>query len=179
MIKIQRHVYDENSADARELLPAGRYLVEVVAALEDPGEHHLTLRYSVLASDAPACPTGCVSDEKFYLSPAAQWRLAILLKRLGLQDRGKSTESAEFDPIDIVGQRLVVDVIHEQLTTQKGDPYTVHKWDKSGFRSSEDPRVAEFMAAVRVPSIRQPARHIPAAPNGARQTVMAGADPEV
>lgn len=172
MITMPRQAYDE-AGQERTLLPAGRYLVDVLAALEDAGGEYLTLRYAVVASDQ-AVPAGTVGDERFYLTPKSLKRLGILLKRLGVMERGEPTDDVvSFEPLDLVNRRLVVDVVHEQLQAKSGEHYTVHKWGFEGFWDHQDPRVAGFFSAP--PRAAAPTQNA----NGARQGVPAGADDEV
>lgn len=144
MITIKRDTYDHSDED-RVIIPEGRALVEIETVKEDDADY-LELRYRVKAHEDPAV-VGLSSDERFYLSDRAIKRLACLLKRLGIIERGGDDADLEFDPQDLVGADVVVDFTHEHKERKDGSTYSQHRWGFLQFWSVTDDRVKEFMAA--------------------------------
>lgn len=173
MIQIPRKTYDE-AEEERTLLPAGRYLIEIIDAEEQNAGEYVLVKYRTLAPNA-----GVKSEERFFLSEAALKRFAALCKRAGLVDRGEdSTEALMIDPFDLGGVRMVVDLIQENVTSKKGREYVAHRWDFMGFWKADDPRVADFVRSLQA-ARRPPAPAQQAAPNGRQPVAATATDDEV
>lgn len=141
MIEINRSK-DTGDQDTTPLIPEGRHLVRITS-VSDEDSDYLLVAYRVVASRARAA-VGMTGSERFYLSEKAIWRLSMLFKRAGLQDRGEpADEAAAYDEQELVGQQLVVDVEHEV-----GKVRTYAKWAGGGFWPESHKDVAEFVASL-------------------------------
>lgn len=165
MITIPRDKLDEPV-----LLPECRALVRILAARE--GEDEVVVRYQILAA-TDAAAQGVTTTEKFALAPNQIGKLSILFKRAGVQERGTPAEdAAEFDPEELVGLELVVDVVHHKFQGKKGQDITVSQWPWGAYWPLGDPKVADFMRSVRGGR----AAAAPAVNGAARQTVPSDDD---
>jgi hypothetical protein len=90
-------------------------------------------------------PPGCqfiggMFVERFGLGDASHWRLGILLKRLGLKARGEDGDLLEFDERDLIGHRVIADVIMDEYPSKKsGKMVTVPRWEKNKFWAGTTP----------------------------------------
>lgn len=125
------------SDDDIQPLPVGRYLLEIdEAKLDQDGDSPALKVYSTVIS-GPAEP-GTPSLERFSLSPAAVFRIGILVKRLGLVERGDALDDAEFDEQELVGKRVVAQLEEHSFVTKKGKEVQTTQWKE--FWAEGDPR---------------------------------------
>jgi hypothetical protein len=125
----------------------------------DPGRYGFLIRDTRVANDERGnpeflevrCrvedgPPGCqflggMFVERFGLGEASHWRLGILLKRLGLKARGEEGDLLEFDERDLIGHRVIADVIIDEYPSKKsGKMVRAPRWEKNKFWAGDDPR---------------------------------------
>lgn len=169
MISVPLREYTKEDLEGDQvLLPPGKYHVQITNAREkDEATPYLDVAYRVLAGEHPAA-VGSGGHEKFFLSVAAKKRLAILLKRLGHLDRADFSAEFSFDESDLIGQELVVEVVHDQGETKKGEKFTRSVWSFAGMWAVDDERVAG------VPKARRPGGPRPAVAAAVSQADLEG-----
>lgn len=142
---VPMELHDVTAADLEGelVIPEGRYHIQITGVrLNEKGTPCLIFRYEVLAGTNSAA-VGSVASERFFLSEQAKKRLAILAHRLGFLSDADFGGRKVIDWNEAVHSELVVQIIHEKYTTQKGVEATTSKWGYGGFFAANDSRVAD------------------------------------
>jgi hypothetical protein len=163
MAKIPRDVM-ETADESKILLPAGRYLVSILAARET--EQDVTLRYQILDADHTET-VGVTNTEFFSLAAGAIGKYGCVVKRVGIVDRGVEMEHADYDAQDLVGAVLVVDVIQREVDGKSGK-YMSSQWKWGNAWKPDHKDVAAWMSGRRVPGRAAPT---PAPAQPVQQTI--------
>lgn len=166
----------QHEAAGSDNLPPARYIVDIVSAAPYSSDKNLVIGYHILASVAAPQAAGRYSLESFQLDGKGLDKLSTLYKRLGIQPRGTPSEDAlAFDSDDLIGKRLVVDVVIKKLERRDGSEYHVSQWDWGKYWPMDHADVADFILAVR--KQREPVPPLHAAPAPAVPASQASAPP--
>lgn len=166
MIQIPRPVAER--AGEEILLPECRALVRLLSASEVDDD--VFVRYQILAATNPSA-VGITTSEKFATAPNQIGKLATLLKRAGVIERGTpNDETADYDPSDLAGTEMVVDIVQREVPRKDGTTYKQSQWPWGAYWRWDDHRVAEFVGAIKRPPV------VPAAPRPTQSPAMASAD---
>src|SRR5262245_37741232 len=153
---------DEDSLEQGDLVPPGKYHVEVLSVMEDHESKTpcLVFKLSVLAGTHPEA-VGRLLFERVYTSDKARKRVAIFAVRPGLIQRGDFGKRVTLNWDDVVGRQAVVEVVEEEFTKKDGTKSKAARLSFAGIWSTDDDRVRDVPKNAE--ALKRPRQPVPAA----------------